>query len=140
MSVGDLALLQHDKPLAKGNTAPHLKHIPAYLRDPTLVTPSFPGNAGKGTHHQHIDSNCGMLMLGQVLSLTCWLAEACKILLVLLLLIVRWYEQSKARMQLRNCVFPLTRSIDMRNRGSHGGCERHAVMQLLDLTLPVGSQ
>ena len=49
-----------------------------------------------------------MLMLGQVLSLTCWLAEACKILLLLLLrllLRVHWYEQSKARMQLRNCVF-----------------------------------
>ena len=46
--AGDLALLQHDKPLAKGNSAPHLKHIPAYLRDPTLATPSFPGNAGKG--------------------------------------------------------------------------------------------
>ncbi|DBB15417.1 TPA: hypothetical protein ACH3X3_003648 [Trebouxia sp. C0006] len=45
---GDLALLQHDKPLAKGNSAPHLKHIPAYLRDPTVATPSFPGNAGKG--------------------------------------------------------------------------------------------
>ncbi len=47
--AGDLALLQHDKPLAKGNSAPHLKHIPAYLRDPTVATPSFPGNAGKGT-------------------------------------------------------------------------------------------
>ena len=47
--AGDLALLQHDKPLAKGNSAPHLKHIPAYLRDPTAATPSFPGNAGKGT-------------------------------------------------------------------------------------------
>lgn len=47
--AGDLALLQHDKPLAKGNSAPHLKHIPAYLRDPTIATPSFPGNAGKGT-------------------------------------------------------------------------------------------
>ena len=46
--AGDLALLQHDKPLAKGNSAPHLKHIPAYLRDPTFATPSFPGNAGKG--------------------------------------------------------------------------------------------
>ncbi|KAL3136078.1 hypothetical protein ABBQ32_007103 [Trebouxia sp. C0010 RCD-2024] len=45
---GDLALLQHDKPLAKGNSAPHLKHIPAYLRDPTIAVPSFPGNAGKG--------------------------------------------------------------------------------------------
>lgn len=48
MCVGDLALLQHDKPLAKGNSAPHLKHIPAYLRDPTIAIPSFPGNAGKG--------------------------------------------------------------------------------------------
>lgn len=47
--AGDLALLQHDKPLAKGNSAPHLKHLPAYLRDPTIATPSFPGNAGKGT-------------------------------------------------------------------------------------------
>lgn len=46
--AGDLALLQHDKPLAKGNSAPHLKHIPAYLRDPTIAVPSFPGNAGKG--------------------------------------------------------------------------------------------
>ena len=45
---GDLALLQHDKPLAKANSAPHLKHIPAYLRDPTVATPSFAGNAGKG--------------------------------------------------------------------------------------------
>ena len=49
LSTGDLALLQHDKPLAKGNSAPHLKHIPAYLRDATIATPSFPGNAGKGT-------------------------------------------------------------------------------------------
>ena len=50
LSTGDLALLQHDKPLAKGNSAPHLKHIPAYLRDATIATPSFPGNAGKGMH------------------------------------------------------------------------------------------
>ena len=28
----DLALLKHDAPLAKANTAPHLKHLPAYLR------------------------------------------------------------------------------------------------------------
>lgn len=31
-------LLRHDKPLHKTGQAPHLKHIPAYLRDPAMVT------------------------------------------------------------------------------------------------------
>ena len=32
----DLALLQHDKPLHRTAPAAHLKHIPAYLKDPTV--------------------------------------------------------------------------------------------------------
>ena len=45
----DLNLLKHDKPLAATGAAAaaaHLKHIPAYLRDPTLQGRSFVGNAG----------------------------------------------------------------------------------------------
>lgn len=47
----DLNLLKHDKPLAATGAAAaaaHLKHIPAYLRDPTLQGRSFVGNAGRG--------------------------------------------------------------------------------------------
>eukprot|EP00887_Chlorella_sp_A99_P008058 scaffold12.g8058.t1 len=46
----DLSLLRHDKPLAAtgaGVAAPHLKHLPAYLRDPTLQGKSAVGNAGR---------------------------------------------------------------------------------------------
>ena len=32
----DLALLQHDKPLHRTAPAPHLKHIPLYLKDPSV--------------------------------------------------------------------------------------------------------
>ncbi len=63
--AGDLALLQHDKPLAKGNSAPHLKHIPAYLTDPTIATPSFPGNAGKGTHTGHLSGSVYTTHMGK---------------------------------------------------------------------------
>ncbi|KAK9802873.1 hypothetical protein WJX72_007990 [[Myrmecia] bisecta] len=48
---GDLALLKHDKPLAKAQNAPHLKHIPAYLKDSAAASAgekSFSGNVGKG--------------------------------------------------------------------------------------------
>lgn len=47
----DLNLLKHDKPLAASGAAAaaaHLKHIPAYLRDPTLQGKSFVGNSGRG--------------------------------------------------------------------------------------------
>ncbi|EFN55662.1 hypothetical protein CHLNCDRAFT_23258 [Chlorella variabilis] len=46
----DLNLLKHDKPLAASGAAAaaaHLKHIPAYLRDPTLQGKSFVGNSGE---------------------------------------------------------------------------------------------
>jgi ATP-dependent RNA helicase DDX56/DBP9 len=43
----DLKLLRHDRPIAAsaaaGAAAPHLKHLPAYLRDPTLQGKSFVG-------------------------------------------------------------------------------------------------
>ena len=45
----DLNLLKHDKPLAApaaAAAAAHLKHLPAYLRDPSLQGRSFAGNAG----------------------------------------------------------------------------------------------
>ncbi|KAL6768544.1 hypothetical protein ACKKBF_B11150 [Auxenochlorella protothecoides x Auxenochlorella symbiontica] len=43
----DLQLLQHDRPLASGAAvqAPHLKHLPAYLRDPTITARSNIGNS-----------------------------------------------------------------------------------------------
>ncbi|KAL4423346.1 hypothetical protein ABPG77_006141 [Micractinium sp. CCAP 211/92] len=47
----DLNLLKHDKPLAASGAAAaaaHLKHLPAYLRDPTLQGRSFVGNSGRG--------------------------------------------------------------------------------------------
>lgn len=48
----DLQLLRHDRPIAAsataGAAAPHLKHLPAYLRDPTLQGSSFVGNGGGG--------------------------------------------------------------------------------------------
>ncbi|KAK9906356.1 hypothetical protein WJX75_000482 [Coccomyxa subellipsoidea] len=45
----DLALLKHDKPLAKAAAPSHLKHIPAYLRDPAAASGrSASGNAGPG--------------------------------------------------------------------------------------------
>lgn len=46
----DLNLLKHDKPLAATGAAAaaaHLKHLPAYLRDPTLQGRSFVGNSGE---------------------------------------------------------------------------------------------
>ena len=46
----DLQLLRHDRPIAAsaaaGAAAPHLKHVPAYLRDPSLQGKSFVGAAG----------------------------------------------------------------------------------------------
>lgn len=46
---GDLALLRHDKPLAKAASAPHLKHLPAYLRDPAAMSGvSSAGNTKRG--------------------------------------------------------------------------------------------
>ncbi|KAL4430654.1 hypothetical protein ABPG75_005910 [Micractinium tetrahymenae] len=47
----DLNMLKHDKPLAATGAAAaaaHLKHLPAYLRDPTLQGRSFVGNSGRG--------------------------------------------------------------------------------------------
>jgi hypothetical protein len=45
----DLALLKHDKPLAKAAAPPHLKHIPAYLKDASSAAGrSYAGNAGPG--------------------------------------------------------------------------------------------
>ena len=48
----DLHLLRHDRPLAAsaaaGAAAPHLKHLPAYLRDPSLQGKSFVGNNSSG--------------------------------------------------------------------------------------------
>jgi hypothetical protein len=41
--------LKHDKPLAATGAAAaaaHLKHLPAYLRDPSLQGKSFTGNSG----------------------------------------------------------------------------------------------
>ena len=46
---GDLALLKHDKPLARTAVPAHLKHLPAYLRDVAAMTgASSAGNAGPG--------------------------------------------------------------------------------------------
>ena len=46
----DLKLLRHDRPMAAsaaaGAAAPHLKHLPAYLRDPSLQGKSFIGGGG----------------------------------------------------------------------------------------------
>ena len=45
----DLALLKHDKPLAKTAAASHLKHLPAYLRDAAgMKKTSYSGNKGRG--------------------------------------------------------------------------------------------
>ncbi|MEW5299598.1 MAG: hypothetical protein WDW36_002597 [Sanguina aurantia] len=42
-------LLRHDKALHKAPQAPHLKHIPAYIRDPSVITErSSAGGAGRG--------------------------------------------------------------------------------------------
>jgi ATP-dependent RNA helicase DDX56/DBP9 len=56
----DLTLLRHDRPVAAasaaGASAPHLKHIPAYLRDPSLQGKSFvgstPGAGGRLPAHK----------------------------------------------------------------------------------------
>jgi len=51
----DLNLLKHDKPLAATGAAAaaaHLKHLPAYLRDPTLQGKSFVGNSGEKGQQQ----------------------------------------------------------------------------------------
>lgn len=39
----DLALLKHDKALAKKPEAPHLKHLPSYLRAAGLPASTGPG-------------------------------------------------------------------------------------------------
>lgn len=42
-------LLRHDKPLAAAPAASHLKHLPAYLKDPSLITErSETGSRGPG--------------------------------------------------------------------------------------------
>ncbi|GIL46760.1 hypothetical protein Vafri_3662 [Volvox africanus] len=49
--AAEKAMLRHDKPLASAPAAPHLKHMPAYLKDPALITErSETGHRGhKGT-------------------------------------------------------------------------------------------
>lgn len=47
----DLQLLRHDRSVAStsaGASAPHLKHVPGYLRDPSLQGKSFVGQSGNG--------------------------------------------------------------------------------------------
>ena len=47
----DLQLLRHDRSVASttaGASASHLKHVPGYLRDPSLQGTSFVGNRGNG--------------------------------------------------------------------------------------------
>lgn len=47
----DLQLLRHDRSVASasaGASASHLKHVPGYLRDPSLQGTSFVGNKGNG--------------------------------------------------------------------------------------------
>ena len=60
----DLALLKHDKPLAKTASASHLKHLPAYLRDAAGMTKaSHAGNTGRGERssvHDHICCSCSV--------------------------------------------------------------------------------
>ncbi|KXZ52784.1 hypothetical protein GPECTOR_8g172 [Gonium pectorale] len=47
--AAEKALLRHDKPLAAAPAAPHLRHLPAYLKDPTLIAErSETGNKGRG--------------------------------------------------------------------------------------------
>lgn len=47
----DLALLKHDKPLAKTAAAAHLKQLPGYLRDAAGVAKvSYSGNRGRGAY------------------------------------------------------------------------------------------
>ena len=47
----DLALLKHDKPLAKTAAAPHLKQLPGYLRNAAgIAQASYSGNRGRGAH------------------------------------------------------------------------------------------
>ncbi len=46
---GDLALLKHDRPLAKAAAPAHLRVLPAYLRAAAgPVSASAVGNAGRG--------------------------------------------------------------------------------------------
>ena len=47
---GDLALLRHDRPLAKAAAPAHLRHLPAYLRAAAAPggAASSVGNAGRG--------------------------------------------------------------------------------------------
>lgn len=55
---GDLALLRHDRSLrahgAAGAAAPHLKHVPAYLRDPSLQGESFVGDGRRTNLEGHL--------------------------------------------------------------------------------------
>lgn len=47
----DLRLIKHDRSVAStvaGAAAPHLKHVPGYLRDPSLQGKSFVGRPGNG--------------------------------------------------------------------------------------------
>jgi hypothetical protein len=45
---GDLALLQHDRPLAKAAAPAHLRHLPAYLRAQAAGGACAAGNTGRG--------------------------------------------------------------------------------------------
>ena len=58
----DLALLKHDKPLAKAAAPSHLKHIPAYLKDPAAASGrSASGNAGPGAHSNYHLGDIGVM-------------------------------------------------------------------------------
>lgn len=44
--AAEKVLLRHDKPLHKAAQAPHLRHIPAYLKDPSIITERSSVGAG----------------------------------------------------------------------------------------------
>lgn len=45
---GDLALLRHDKPLHRAPPPAHLKHLPAYLKDPDTAAVQQDGSTRRG--------------------------------------------------------------------------------------------
>ncbi|KAG2498899.1 hypothetical protein HYH03_003090 [Edaphochlamys debaryana] len=46
--AAEKVLLRHDKPLASAPAASHLKHLPAYLKDPSLITQRSETGSGRG--------------------------------------------------------------------------------------------
>ena len=73
---GDLALLKHDKTLARAPEAPHLKHLPPYLRAAGMPATTGPGGQAPALHEFRllyvIEGSNASLLRGAAPALCFW--------------------------------------------------------------------